>query len=117
MCPIHAENMHKRGLFYLHVRQYDIAIADFTAVLNGNPDYLFAVYNRGLAYQGKGEYDKAIADFDKAIRLSPTFSLPYISTVSLGNAKVSTPGRSSSIIRLSKSIPLIPTRTATSRGC
>jgi hypothetical protein len=51
-----------RGIFYSLHRQYDQAIADFTAVIEEQPDNANAHYNLGLAYFEKGNYDGARAE-------------------------------------------------------
>lgn len=50
---------------------YDAAVAEYTKVIQLEPNYEKAYYNRGLAYAKKGEYDKAISDYTKAIDLDP----------------------------------------------
>jgi tetratricopeptide (TPR) repeat protein len=56
---------------------YDLAIAEFSEVIQLKPKYTLAHYNRGLAYEHKGDWDKAIADYSEAIRLNPGFAEAY----------------------------------------
>ncbi|MDA8005559.1 MAG: tetratricopeptide repeat protein [Alphaproteobacteria bacterium] len=49
----------------------ELAIKDFTRVIEINPDYPDAHYSRGVAYMLKGDPDRAIADYDRAIELNP----------------------------------------------
>ena len=58
-----------RGITYRDKRDYDAAIADFSAALKIKSDW-FVYYNRGTAYYEKSEYDSAIADFSKALKLN-----------------------------------------------
>ena len=48
-----------RGIYYSMNRRYDRAIADFTAVLEQQPDNANARYNLGLAYFETGNYAAA----------------------------------------------------------
>jgi tetratricopeptide (TPR) repeat protein len=58
-------------------KDYDRAIADYTAALRINPDYATAYYNRGLAYANKKDYDRAIADYTAALRINPDYASTY----------------------------------------
>ena len=49
----------------------DRAIADYSEVIQIQPDFAGAYNNRGNAYGEKGELDRAIADYSEAIRLQP----------------------------------------------
>ena len=51
-------------------RDYDKAIADFTAAIRLVPDAYY-YYLRAFAYDNKGDKDHAIADLTEAIRLNP----------------------------------------------
>jgi tetratricopeptide (TPR) repeat protein len=79
-----------RGNYYLNIKEYDKAIADFTKYIeiinksgyvNKYTNKYFAFegyYYRGTAYQNKGEYDKAIKDYTKFIELSTNFDADII---------------------------------------
>jgi tetratricopeptide (TPR) repeat protein len=67
----------ERGKVYNEKEGWDLAISDFTAALELEPDMKEAYNNRGYAYNGKGFSDKAIADLDKAIELDPNVALYY----------------------------------------
>jgi tetratricopeptide (TPR) repeat protein len=71
------EAYNNRGNAYVHKGEWDKAIAEYTRMLEINPDYAWAYNNRGGAYLCKGEYDKAIEDCTKAIRLKPDFAEFY----------------------------------------
>jgi len=63
-----------RGIFYSMNRKYDLAIADFTSVIEKQPDNANAHYNLGLAYFETGNYDAANAQARVAQKLG--FALP-----------------------------------------
>src|SRR5262249_9368062 len=60
-----------RGIAYYNKGDYDRAVADFSKVIERNPNYAKAYINRGNAYDNKGDHDRAIADYNKAIELNP----------------------------------------------
>ena len=73
-----------RGKARYQQKQYDQAIADFSAVIRRDPkdsaDELVvssAYFNRALAWNAKGDYDRAIADYDEAIRRDPKDPAAY----------------------------------------
>lgn len=74
---------HNRALGYEQLGQYDNAIADYTALVEGNIDFsrvgskdkqqALDYHYRGRAYQWyKKDYAKAVADYNQALRLDPT---------------------------------------------
>ena len=66
-----------RGILWKRKGDYDRAIADYTAAIELNRNYLFAYYNRGNSYLEKQNFDRAIADFAAAIRINPKYSQAY----------------------------------------
>jgi tetratricopeptide (TPR) repeat protein len=73
---------HNRAACYEQLRQFDDAIADYTALIEGNTDFSLVgnkdhqlaleYYYRGRAYQWyKKDYAKAVADYNQALRLDP----------------------------------------------
>jgi len=58
-------------------QDYDLAIVEFTQVIQLKPKYAGAYNNRGVSYARKGDYGDAIADFNKAIRLNPGYVEAY----------------------------------------
>jgi tetratricopeptide (TPR) repeat protein len=62
---------HSRGYEYMQLRQFDMAIADFTQSIRVNPSFLDPYVNRCLCYRGKGDFAKAVADAKSALRLDP----------------------------------------------
>jgi len=74
---------HNRGLYYEQLRQFDNAIADYTALIEGDTDFSHVgnkdkqlaldYFYRGRAYQWyKKDYARAIPDFNQALRLDPS---------------------------------------------
>ena len=49
---------------------WDNAIADYSKIIQMNPDIAGFYNSRGMVYHRKGQYDEAIADFNSAIELS-----------------------------------------------
>jgi len=56
-----------RAQAYTELKQYDLAIADFTKAIELAPDRGGPYYGRGVAYEAMGNLDAAIADFSHAI--------------------------------------------------
>ena len=74
-----AEAYLARGDGYATNRQWDLAIADYSAALQMRPDWAEAYNNRGYAYywQGDGDGARALADYNKAIELRPDYAYAY----------------------------------------
>jgi tetratricopeptide (TPR) repeat protein len=74
----YARTYYNRGVAYLYKAQYELAIADFTNVLEINPASAQAYNNRGAAYTEKAEYEQAMSDLNKALKLNPRYALAYM---------------------------------------
>ena len=61
----------QRGFCHSLQREYDLAVVDFTSVIQRKPDHLWAYTNRGSAYGKLGKNNLAMADFDKVLQLDP----------------------------------------------
>jgi tetratricopeptide (TPR) repeat protein len=72
-----AEIYSTRGATYIHLKQYDQAISDFSKVIEINPQLVEAYNNRGFAYYALQQYDKAIADYAKIIQINPQDAEAY----------------------------------------
>jgi Tetratricopeptide repeat len=55
----------------------DRAIADYSAAIRIDPNYVAAFVDRRIAYRAKGDLDRAIADDNQAIRLNPNDAFAY----------------------------------------
>jgi tetratricopeptide (TPR) repeat protein len=66
-----AEGLRDRGIREMNEKNYNAAIADFTAALQLKPDYGDALYNRGMAHLSQGDAAAAQADLEAAQRISP----------------------------------------------
>ncbi|AKU18258.1 tetratricopeptide repeat protein [Luteipulveratus mongoliensis] len=64
---------YNRGQVYLALRRLDDALADYTAVMEIDPNYPEYHFDRGNLLRRMGRYDEALADYDRAIELSPPF--------------------------------------------
>lgn len=67
-----------RGNTYLKMGHPHEAIADYTRVIELDPNYARAYGNRGLAHKTNGNLDQAMADYSKAIELNPVSVPDYI---------------------------------------
>ena len=72
-----------QGVENSKLKQFDMAIADYTRAIGLNPKSAKAYNNRGIAYGGLEQFDKAILDFTKAIELDPKLADAYFNR---GNA-------------------------------
>ena len=60
----------QRGLAYQSNKNYAEAVADFSKVIDLNPDFELPYQYRAETYNILQQYDKAVTDFDRAIRLN-----------------------------------------------
>jgi tetratricopeptide (TPR) repeat protein len=56
---------------------HDSAIADYSAAIKLQPEYIDCYFNRGIAYENKKDYDNAIADYTRVIALAPDYAKAY----------------------------------------
>ena len=61
----------KRGWLYNDLKNYNLAIVDFTKAQEISPSFSDAFFGRGYAYYKQENYELAIKDFDKVIELQP----------------------------------------------
>src|SRR5262245_53526331 len=64
--PTDAAAYDSRGTAYRLKGDLDLAIADYTKVIELDPTRAAAYNSRGLAYASKGDYARALADVTKA---------------------------------------------------
>ncbi|MHC4251953.1 MAG: tetratricopeptide repeat protein [Planctomycetota bacterium] len=89
-CP-NARAYTLRGKAFLdHRRDFEGGIADFSAVLESNPDDARVHWMRGMAYASRAhseknaqDWDRALEDFDTAIEIAPEHSIVYLSRAGL----------------------------------
>ena len=62
---------------YTDTGEYDLAIANFTRVIDLDPENAVAYNSRGIAHDTTGEYDLALADYTEALRLDPDYTYAY----------------------------------------
>jgi tetratricopeptide (TPR) repeat protein len=56
----------------------DAAIAEYSKVLEFDPEMYLVYFNRGKLFWRKGEVEKAREDFNRAILLEPNVAITYI---------------------------------------
>jgi tetratricopeptide (TPR) repeat protein len=90
----------------------DIRIEGCTAVIESGketPKILVIAYNnRGNAYTAKGEYDRAVQDYDQSIKLNPNYAKALNNRGVAYQKRVTTIGRSKTLMMQSSSIPTMP---------
>ncbi|MBI3705208.1 MAG: tetratricopeptide repeat protein [Rhizobiales bacterium] len=62
---------HSRGYEYMMLREFDLAIADFTQSIRVDPSITNPYVNRCVCYRRKGDFAKAVADANSALRIDP----------------------------------------------
>jgi tetratricopeptide (TPR) repeat protein len=66
-----------RGDSLMKKRDYDGAIAAFSAALDVDPDNAFYLNARGLAYGDKGDDEPALADYELCLKVRPNYASAY----------------------------------------
>jgi len=67
----------KRGQLYFETRQFDLAVNDYTEVLNLDDSVDKAYFGRGMALARNGQIQKGIDDLSEYIKRHPDSSLAY----------------------------------------
>lgn len=79
----HEHTLHRSVLRYNRaqvlagLRRHAEAVADYTAVIECDPNYSEYHFDRGMLWRDLGRPEEALADYDRAIRLSPPFPEAY----------------------------------------
>jgi tetratricopeptide (TPR) repeat protein len=66
-----AVNYFNTGCHYNDIKNYAIAIADFSMAIRLDPGFEEAYENRGVAEYSLGHFNDAISDFNKALEIDP----------------------------------------------
>lgn len=88
-----AEYFVQRAICHLHMEEYELVIADYSAALEAkfikpSPQEQAAIYiSRASAFWSQLKYDQALADFDRAIRLTPQDRTLYEERIKLWENK------------------------------
>ncbi|WP_395297938.1 tetratricopeptide repeat protein [Kitasatospora hibisci] len=64
---------YNRAQVYAGLGRHTEAVADYTAVIECDPNYAEYYFDRGMLWRDLGRPEQALADYDRAIRLSPPF--------------------------------------------
>ena len=75
--PSRAAAFWYRGDSLMKKRDYDGAIAAFTASHEIAPQNINVINARGIAYSSKGDEERALADYDLCLQLRPTYGSAY----------------------------------------
>jgi tetratricopeptide (TPR) repeat protein len=75
--PSRAAALWFRGDSLMKKRDYDGAIAAFTASHEIAPQNINVINARGIAYSSKGDDERALADYDLCLQLRPTYGSAY----------------------------------------
>ncbi len=67
-----------RALLHTSRRSFDLAIEDYTTILELESDNVAAINNRGLMFMARQEMEEALADFDLAIETNPEYIPAYV---------------------------------------
>ncbi|HJR55871.1 MAG TPA: tetratricopeptide repeat protein, partial [Rhizomicrobium sp.] len=97
--------LHESALAHSKAGQYDLAIADYSKIIEQTPNDRLAYSNRGAVFIKSRKYDLAIADFTKSIALNGEFYEPYFNR---GLAQVGTHQFTAAIADFDKAISLKP---------
>ncbi|MEU6239194.1 tetratricopeptide repeat protein [Kitasatospora sp. NPDC047058] len=68
---------YNRAQVYAGLGRHTEAVADYTAVIECDPNYAEYHFDRGMLWRDLGRPEQALADYDRAIRLSPPFPEAY----------------------------------------
>ena len=70
--------IYNRGMCFLEMKEYDLALADFNRSLEMDPDWAWALASRGRTYLNMGDCKKANDDCTMAIQYQPNYYYSYL---------------------------------------
>jgi|GEM_PF-4514301 len=68
---------YNRGLAYLKLGKYDLALADCLTSIELSPEDARGYYNCGVSYYELGQYEQALEEFTITIELAPNWMMGY----------------------------------------
>ncbi len=75
--PSVAEYRFRRGEYYFQIKDYAVAISNYTDAIQLKENYYDAFYKRGLSKFYQRAYEQSVPDFEMAIRISPKVPVTY----------------------------------------
>ena len=60
-----------RAMMYTELKNYEKALADYSKLIQLNPNIPDGYLNRGILYNNLKQYDKAYNDFDIVLKMQP----------------------------------------------
>lgn len=75
--------LNRRGQLRNDEGQFELAMADFQAALEADPNNWRALHNRGVTFAQNGDFASAFDDFSRVIQLSPKFPKAYSNRATL----------------------------------
>jgi tetratricopeptide (TPR) repeat protein len=69
--PQEADFLSERGVVYLHMKKYALALLDFDAAVNLQPDRPYRYASRAFMKEAAGDLQGAVKDYEKALVLDP----------------------------------------------
>jgi tetratricopeptide (TPR) repeat protein len=69
--------LYNRAQVYATLGQYELALADYTAVISQDPYYSEYYFDRGNVYRRQERNAEALADYERAISYSPPYPEAY----------------------------------------
>lgn len=67
----------RRGELQAEAGRDDMAMNDFQAAIQSDPNCALALHNRAITYAQDGQYEAALRDFDQALRINPGLALAH----------------------------------------
>jgi tetratricopeptide (TPR) repeat protein len=77
VAPQSANDYFQLGFNAANNGQYDVAVKNYSAAIEIDPNRIYFFYHRGLAHKALGEKVKAIADFNQCLSMKPIAEAYY----------------------------------------